>query len=453
MSAEIENDAPGAGNVLTTNFDTYTLILQLVLPHYLLLQTVQWLTSAQGCILNTVPAWKKTYKVRVAVFVEYESDVNEERARVKKLLENLRIQAEVLVMWLANGELRSYEAIVNGGEEEDDNVEVVLGKEDWWKELQKRRGRASSRDAPDHLADVAQLVSGAQWPSSSFQQQRRYDGSRTMFGGLNKLIKKSRRRHSIFGLAKLGMPLSLNMQTHRLNPEVLDHGSASELSSDGESSDALSSDDESIKSAASENDVGGYSTDEEHPPTTKTRRASTGDPLGFGTTFRKQNLRQAALKMSAAKSSVVVTAPSLEGDLASEPSSVGESSKPVASLLPGRPELPHRSSTPIFSCKAIPDTQVATEEGVGPSIMFADAHANKIHPSSAQINPLSFNDLPSRAQHLILNELIRKNSHDTAVVFTTLPSPQSGTCKSEKDSVEYLAGLEVWPTPNYLPLS
>lgn len=31
MSAEIENDAPGAGSVLTTNFDTYTLILQLVL--------------------------------------------------------------------------------------------------------------------------------------------------------------------------------------------------------------------------------------------------------------------------------------------------------------------------------------------------------------------------------------------------------------------------------------
>ena len=30
MSAEIENDAPGAGSVLTTNFDTYTLILQLV---------------------------------------------------------------------------------------------------------------------------------------------------------------------------------------------------------------------------------------------------------------------------------------------------------------------------------------------------------------------------------------------------------------------------------------
>lgn len=438
MSAEIENDAPGAGNVLTTNFDTYTLILQLVF-HTVLYLVAQKLTFAQGCILNTVPAWKKTYKVRVAVFVEYESDVNEEKARVRKLLENLRIQAEVMVMWLANGELRTYEAIVNGGEEENNHVEAVLGKEDWWKELQKRRGRASSRNAPDHLADVAQLVSGAQWPSSSFQQQRRYDSSRMMFGGLNKLIKKSRKRHSIFGLAKLGMPLSLNMQTHRLNPEALDHGSASELSSDGESSDTLSSDGESIKSAASENDVDEYPTNEEPLPATKVRRASTGDPLGFGNTFRKQNLRQTALRASAAKSIPTMIVQPKES---SRSGSLGESSKTVKTPSSTRPELPHRSSTPIFSCKAIPDTQVAVEEGVGPSIMFADTRANKVH-SSAQINPLSFNDLPSRAQHLILNELIRKYSHDTAVVFTTLPSPQSNTSKSEKDSVEYLAGLEV----------
>lgn len=34
MSAEIENDSPGIGNILTTNFDTYTLILQLVLSHF-----------------------------------------------------------------------------------------------------------------------------------------------------------------------------------------------------------------------------------------------------------------------------------------------------------------------------------------------------------------------------------------------------------------------------------
>lgn len=75
-------------NILTTNFDTYTLILQL------------------GCILHTVPSWRRAYTVRVAVFVEYESDVDEERERVTTLLRNLRIDAEVLVFWLASGNLK-----------------------------------------------------------------------------------------------------------------------------------------------------------------------------------------------------------------------------------------------------------------------------------------------------------------------------------------------------------
>jgi solute carrier family 12 (potassium/chloride transporters), member 9 len=63
-------------------------------------------------------------------------------------------------------------------------------------------------------------------------------------------------------------------------------------------------------------------------------------------------------------------------------------------------------------------------------------------PASAAI-PLSFNDLPSRAQHLILNELITQQSEDTAVIFTTLPAPVEGTYKSESGSLRYLSDLEV----------
>ena len=113
MSAEVQDST---GSVTTTNFDTYSLILQL------------------GCILNTVRTWKKTYKLRVLVFVEYESDVQEESIRVKSLLENLRIQAEVIVIWLAKGDLRTYEAIVNGPKDDsgkDEQVEKVLGEETW----------------------------------------------------------------------------------------------------------------------------------------------------------------------------------------------------------------------------------------------------------------------------------------------------------------------------------
>jgi potassium/chloride transporter 9 len=62
---------------------------------------------------------------------------------------------------------------------------------------------------------------------------------------------------------------------------------------------------------------------------------------------------------------------------------------------------------------------------------------------STQALSLSFNDLPSRAQHLILNELMRQNSSDTAVMLTTLPIPQENTCQSEEASLAYLSDVEV----------
>ncbi len=62
---------------------------------------------------------------------------------------------------------------------------------------------------------------------------------------------------------------------------------------------------------------------------------------------------------------------------------------------------------------------------------------------STQALPLSFNDLPCRAQHLILNQLMMQNSKDTAVLFTTLPSPAEGTSTDENRCLQYLGDLEV----------
>ncbi len=77
--------------------------------------------------------------------MEYESDVEEERGRVKSLLENLRIEAEVLVFWLASGDLNTYEIIVNGtspGKEYEDTVSECLKGQEWWDEIQRIRGNA-----------------------------------------------------------------------------------------------------------------------------------------------------------------------------------------------------------------------------------------------------------------------------------------------------------------------
>jgi len=68
------------------------------------------------------------------------------------------------------------------------------------------------------------------------------------------------------------------------------------------------------------------------------------------------------------------------------------------------------------------------------------------HPSHHNQGPdleLDFNILPAKAQYLILNDLIRRHSEDTAVVFTTLPAPAPGTYQDEEKSVDYVSGLEL----------
>lgn len=72
-----------------------------------------------------------------------------------------------------------------------------------------------------------------------------------------------------------------------------------------------------------------------------------------------------------------------------------------------------------------------------------DPDAGTGSPYSTQGLALSFNDLPSRAQHLILNELMRRNSADTAVLMTTLPVPSEGTCLDEETTIRYLSDIEV----------
>ncbi|CAO3566393.1 unnamed protein product [Mortierella alpina] len=89
-----------------TNFDTYTMVLQM------------------GCILHMVPHWKENFVLRVMVFVEYKEDVAQEKERLKALLENLRIPAEVKVMCLDGGDSDTYHRLVNGAgavETDDDS--------------------------------------------------------------------------------------------------------------------------------------------------------------------------------------------------------------------------------------------------------------------------------------------------------------------------------------------
>lgn len=451
MSAEIASEGgESKQNVLTSNFDTYTLILQL------------------GCILNTVPAWKKAYALRVAVFVEYESDVDEERGRVKTLLDNLRIQAEILVFWLASGELKTYQTIVNGennasNKRADDLVNRVLKGEQWWQDVQKLRGRRGDITASEELAEVQGLLNvSPNWPTSSFQDGRR-DSPAERFEGLKRVIRKSKRQRSSSALRGLGV--KFGMRTHRLHDDMLhrhaSHASASEESDSDESDLGSMSGNGSLRaSPASENDIYDFKEQSENQPsralspTRIPRRHSLNDSTGGRSPTNRPSSRQSGLKVPDGETdkSVVSGTPTQEQPISK---AIGRLTRPT----------PTRQSSAKFSSRPVPRTTVATEDGPGPSIMFTDAspskgsprHHQSIYthgsPSSGhaaasgfpfpQSMPLSFNDLPCRAQHLILNELMRQHSHRTAVLFTTLPSPVEGTCASEDDCVSYLSDLDV----------
>lgn len=518
MSAELGNeDGPSKKNVLTTNFDTYTLILQL------------------GCILHTVPSWKRMYKLRVCVFVEYETDVEEERERVSTLLKNLRIQAEIHVFWLANGSLQMYEVIVNGRDDDHldqtaRDVDFSLEDERWWQDI-KRLRQPTSLSASQELAHATDILEAiTQWPTATFQHGRR-ETTPKRFSALQKMLRKAKSRASVGEWSETEATTGLHGQTNPLD-SAMDGDDESAQSSNGrDDDDDADADDEAVVSE-SEAAISGSNFDEydldassdesdglrRRRPGMMMNRAKTSTTGGASPFFsRKLDLRKAIWKGSpksgsfdqASVESVTPlrphygaissdTAVTKVGKTTRKAHSAASSSSQISSSSRGRiiaqPPPIDEHSTPKFTSRPQPRTSVAQNETSGPSIMFvetpspatkkkdpmADAPISPAQPTasqpvssqvsasnspmtsnpalnvvSSQISspasgfpaqqaiPLSFNDLPCRAQHLILNELIRQQSDDTAVVFTTLPSPMEGTCDSESESVKYISDLEV----------
>ncbi|KAF1943405.1 hypothetical protein EJ02DRAFT_453309 [Clathrospora elynae] len=501
MSADVAttSDEPSRKNVLTTNFDTYTLILQL------------------GCILHTVRSWKRLYKLRVCVFVEYETDVEEERGRVTTLLRSLRIEAEVLVFWLSCGDLAMYEVIINGRDDGDfdqtaRDIDYSLEDERWWQDIKRLRQPESLSPSQELAQTVDILEAVTQWPIASFQHGK-HESKPKRFAALQRMLRKAKSRSSVSEVRGTGA--RIGMRSQRLPVDLLEESdndrSQSSVSDNARDDDA---DDEALASesgaAISGNNFDEYdldaSSDEsrsEGLQRMSPRRANTTPGSSFFS--KKLNLRKAIWKGSPKDGSFKEDRPrtqsvtAVASDLAvlragkrTNSHSVASSSSQHSSSSRAKPSVKpppvSELSLPRFTSNPTPRTAVASEEAVGPSIMFVDTPkpstakkkdpiATSPNPSQLAANtsatnspksaatvppvasqptsspafgypahqsiPLSFNDLPCRAQHLILNELIRHHSDDTAVVFTTLPSPIEGTCESEAESVKYISDLEV----------
>lgn len=172
-----------------------------------------------GYILSSVPAWQKAFKLRVLVFVEYENEVEEETARVKALLDKLRIDAEAHVFWLACGELHTYECIING-KCDDIETEIMvndtLRDEDWWDELQRFRGRPDSMNASQEMNSLAAILDatsgrpGVYNPHADMEELARRRTS----------IVDLASRPSMVRLSRLGVHVGIH--THHLTDEVFE---------------------------------------------------------------------------------------------------------------------------------------------------------------------------------------------------------------------------------------
>ncbi|KAK8065600.1 amino acid permease [Apiospora hydei] len=512
MSAEIT--AQGK-SVRTTNFDTYTLILQL------------------GYILSSVPNWKQVFELRILVFVEYENEVDQEKARLKALLDKLRIQAEVHVFWLASGELTTYENIVNGKIQSQENnfiVNQLLKDNEWWHELQRIRQETAQMSLSAGIASLEDILEGSRRRGSNPRNQNE-DGVQVM--NLQELLELPK-KPTVSKIAKLGV--NFGIHTQHLESKMLDEQVPQQEyyyseDEDGASSSSSDADFNDVATVVSEGDA------EDIEPSqsagVEETRESKGSPFTTEQWDCHLGLWHHVIFYSLAGQEIWPNNERVHsecGELADPDRSIASSrvdffifqkTRTSGTLTPGlyqsspypqklrdknteeggtgpsvsfcepegmrtpkpeRPPMSRASSMGRFSSRPVPETKVENDDGGGQRLTFAEPEAHphdmrsrrnsgtqnpfpELHlhipellesyefgarsdvdaqsTYSAQSLPLSFNDLPSRAQHLILNELMRQNSGDSAVILTTLPIPEEGTSKNEEASLKYLSDIEV----------
>ena len=499
------------------------------------------------------------------VFVEYESEVDIERGRVKALLEKLRIDAEILVFSLASGLLKTYETIVHGrfqDAETENLVNSCLKNEEWWEDLQnyrKGRSRSSSKaTTPPDLPSISQVLeSSAGTPTQQSQPSDSSDDSKDV---------KQKRRHSLAHLTDLpkkptmsqlvkwGVSMGIHTQNLLNVFDNSDTDTAADSDSDSDSdtmamerqftdSDTANGDgDDGVKRPL----LAGHrrrksfadiftrakkqlkekrkwkrtrSPERTRSPTPKRRPASSYGTMTTET--RTTELRRTETRTTDSSKETRTTETRTTETRMTEirSGSVSEGFQNMRGILKSdsRPTLSrHTSSTAMrFTSSLVPETTITNDspDGTGPRIMFAEQDSKPQFSrqaslargigetieeesgidrrvSFAELSPtvrspvlsrrnsfskggdnggdvslniagllasylsdddeypmhgltLSFNDLPSRAQHLILNELMRQHSKDTAVMFTTLPIPEENTCQSEEASLAYLSDVEV----------
>lgn len=554
------NHLENGKSVLSTNFDTYTLILQL------------------GAILATVPEWKYSlYTLRVIVFVENQSEVNDEKKRVSELLSTLRIEAEVKIICLDDGSLDSYNLLVkgyartSGNKKVFDRLDRTLKNDQWWKnlcnarrilkELEKQKVRkqfkknlSTQSDVDEALKNITSL--DLNHPSSRAVPSN-YPSSNNGF--------KNNRRYTISNLQDKGLSLSFNMKTQQHDFFAFEDSSTSD-SSDSERDDGSTSIKNHFGTTTLDNYPSRFSnTDDNQSPSNKNlqdmdehaqlktlarlkeyddlklgRNEASTDRLsimssrsnlmpnflsvkfpkakfddddhevdGDNPSIRfvidddsdsddekeKEDAKEEATEVAKRNRFTKVTTSadrergishgsrleqkgkkgSKKSDIINALKSKGILEEPPKSspFMTNDDDIIRRMNSPEFlsvenegendtekipsgGLSSLPNSALSGfEEGSGvhstseSGPQSAESHEGKgLTQKQLQdaLKSLSFNDLPAKGQHLILNELMRINSplDQTDVIFSTLPAPLIGTHLDEEESFIYTHNVAIW---------
>ena len=327
------------------------------------------------------------------VFVENRDDVEEEKSRVQLLLDNLRIDATLMVLCLSSAS--TYKSIINGERDVNGRVDDILGEDQWWSDLKQLR-RVSSSSTPMAASALRQasrafiyslgdLNPSHQSDLSAGYLSRRGSASSTR---PSMSLAPPRRRQSMAVL-----PQSFTMRMGVRKPGFFNQGSSESSSSEDE--DDIDPAEDDCESDTDQAVASQHSSDEIDP---LTKLDDYFSPHGSGSNNPEHTPKSPLDEMREGKHAAF-------------------SASAHASLDVDDEDKPH------VSFKATP-------------------HPSKHHHQGPDLE-LDFNILPAKAQYLILNDLIRSHSEDTAVVFTTLPAPAPGTYQDEEKSIDYISGLEL----------
>ncbi|KAJ1653690.1 hypothetical protein IWQ61_006240, partial [Dispira simplex] len=395
----------GTLRTYTTNFDSYAMVLQL------------------GTILHMAPYWRSHLTLRVMCFVEHAEDVAEERERVAQLLDTLRINAELHVFYLASGQVATYDLIVQG---DASHMEVETHAIN---QLYQALDQGTDRNIHNELVP-ALLESGRRMGTTNHPTLT---------------PTKDSQPRVVFDLPDSTME----------NPVTLQPLSAATPTTEGEVSvvndPAMGTSGLQITEEQAQRDMSPRVTVAKIQRQAGPSRLSSSMKVTMAYPFASGPLlsSESESSLTSSESSEDMTS---SGQWSSA-SSVRDGQEPgiptcvpTTTLDQSQNALVSDPAASSKSCQneSSPTSNDIPRDGGNVHIDVASttmSENGKIPETTGK--RLEFNNLSNRAQNIIINNLIQLHSTNTAVIFTTLPTPDKGTHFSEEKSVHYIEDIEL----------